>query len=436
MRKFVLGASTALSLAAGNLPAQQPPTQAPAPVVPVTVAPVDTLATFPAGPVGGAPVVPYGSPIEGVVVDGAPVAAGGGGGGGGGYVESSFLLLWASEADLNIPLATGGTSLGIVGRPGLTVLAGNQAIDYDAMPGFKLLAGRMLPGTNVGVEVSGMYLGNDTQTTTLGPTSTQVIARPFFDPTTRAENVRIVASPGAFLGGMTISSGLSAFGFEANSFVRTRDTAPFSLDLLAGFRYFQHNEDLSIYDASTVLAGGTTTVNGIGLGAGSTVVVSDVFNATNIFYGGQVGARFGFSRGGLFLDLTGKVAIGGVYQRVNADGTTVITGRPLPAPAATGGGFLTSGGLGGVRTDGRFAVLPEGNVQVGYQFTSWLNAFAGYQVLYLSSAARPSEQLTRNFPTNGLPTSGTFRLPAAQDVGVTDGDLWLHGFNFGVTVMY
>ena len=430
MRKFVLGASFALAVAAGRGTAQQPPAQAPAPIVPATSGGV-VVGTPPAIPIdGGAPIVPYGAALEGVPV-GEPVA-----GTGTGYVEASFLLLWASDAELGIPLATSGTSVGILGRQGTTVLVGPGDIDYNAQPGIKVLAGRMLPGTNVGVEVGGFYLGNDTLTTTLGPSSQRVIARPFFDPTTRAENVRVVASPGAFRGGMVISSGIGAFGFETNSFVRTRDGAPFTLDLLAGFRYFQNNEDFTIYDASTVLAGGTTAFNGVGLGSGSSVVVSDIFNATNIFYGGQVGARFGFGRGGLFFDLTGKVALGGVYQRLNVDGATVATGGVFPAPVATSGGFLTSGGQTGVRSEGRFAVLPEVNAQLGYQFTSWLNAFVGYQVLYLSSAARPSEQLSRGLTATGLPTSPTYRRPPVQTGEILDGDLWLHGFNFGLTMTY
>ena len=52
------------------------------------------------------------------------------------------------------------------------------------------------------------------------------------------------------------------------------------------------------------------------------------------------------------------------------------------------------------------------------------------------SAARPSEQLTRTLSVNGLPTSPTYRNPTAQTIGVVDGDLWLHGFNFGVTATY
>lgn len=431
MRKFVLGASVALSVAAGQLPAQEPPSQAPAPIVPAQSesAPLDS---FPAGPIGGAPIVPFGGALDGVSLG----SGGGGGGGSLGYVEGSFLLLWASDANLNIPIATGGPSLGVIGRPGTSILAGGRNVDYGTLPGFKIAVGRMMPGSNVGFELAGFYLGNDTRTTTVGPTGATVLARPFFDPTTRQENVRVIASPGAFTGGIRVSSGIGAAGFETNAFVRTRDTGPFTLDLLMGFRYLQHNEDLTIVDTSSVLAGGTTAINGVGLANGATVAVSDIFNATNIFYGGQVGAKFGFGRGGLFLDLTGKVAIGGVYQRMNVDGSTVATGAPFPAPVGTAGGFLTSNGLNGVRTDGRFAVMPEGNLQLGYQFTSWLNAFAGYQVTYLSAAARPSEQVTRNLTVNGLPTAPTYRRPATQAVGINDGDLWLHGFNFGMTATY
>src|SRR5581483_4175511 len=143
---------------------------------------------------------------------------------------------------------------------------------------------------------------------------------------------------------------------------------------------------------------------------------------------------------GLFVDLTGKVALGGVKEIVNVDGTTsVVGGGPFVTTATAPGGFLASGNYLGKRSENRFAVLPEGDLKVGYQFTSWLNAFVGYSVLYVSSVARPGDQLNRNIPATQLPISASFSRTAPRPAAITDvvdDGLWLHGFSFGVTLTY
>lgn len=212
-----------------------------------------------------------------------------------------------------------------------------------------------------------------------------------------------------------------------------------TLDLLTGFRYFGHEEDLEIVDRSRILAGGVAAFNGFGVGSGATLTVSDTFGARTNFYGGTAGARFSWGRGGaMFIDLSGKVSIGGVRQIVQVDGTTTVSQGPFITPTTTQGGFLASGNQLGRRSEGRFAVLPEGDLKIGFQLSNAINIFAGYQVIYLSSVARAGDQLNRNIALTQLPTAPTFngRPVGAQVTTIVDDDLWIHGFNFGVTLAY
>ncbi len=73
-----------------------------------------------------------------------------------------------------------------------------------------------------------------------------------------------------------------------------------------------------------------------------------------------------------------------------------------------------------------------------YQVSPSLNLFAGYTFLYLSSVARPADQLSRTFPANALVTSPQFnpRVSRGTPIGPNDTDLFIHGFNFGVTLLY
>ena len=176
------------------------------------------------------------------------------------------------------------------------------------------------------------------------------------------------------------------------------------------------------------------------MSAPAQIAVHDRFGATNSFYGGTIGARMSSGRGGMFWDLTGKVSLGGMHQMVNVDGTTtLVRGGPFVTAATAPGGFLASGNYTGKRSDTVFAVLPEGDFKVGYQFTSWMNAFVGYSVLYVSSVARPGDQINRDIAVTQLPTSPTFTRAGARPAALTDiidDGLWVHGFNFGVTLTY
>ena len=436
MRKFILGAGVALAVAVGPVAAQGLPTQSPAPVVPATGGTSPFTPVGGGDPVGGAPVVSAG-PVGDYYPGGDVV--GYGGPGGRGYVEGSFLLMFLSTANNALPLATGGPSLGILDRPGTTVLIGDPNADYDSIPGVKLTAGTFLGDSRLGVEWSGFYLGRSTNDTAIGPTAALVIARPFFDPTTRRENAKIVAAPGAFTGGVAVENAAQVWGFEVNPFWRLNSGSPFTLDGLVGFRFFRHTETLNIYDASNLLAGGVSAFNGIGVAAPASIAVHDRFHVQNNFYGGNLGARVGFARGALFLDVTGKIALGAVTQRVEVDGSTTLVQGPLVAPATTRGGFLATGANLGERSETRFAVLPEGDFKLGYQFGPSLNAFVGYSVMYLSSAVRPADQISRTVALTQLPTSPTFNnRPVTGQVapGIAESDLWLHGFQFGLTWSY
>lgn len=441
MRKYLLGAAATLAMAAGHANAQGLPIQPPAPIVPAgpaamgsSVMPAQgTTATTPS-----APVIGMSDPLPSV---GTPISSYGGGGGGDGssrYVEASYLLMFLNAGTIPIPLATGGPSLGVIGRPGTTVLLGNNTMEYDTASGLKLAAGGWYGGSRLGFEASGMYIGEVNSTDVLNAGSI-VLARPFFDPVTRAENARIVSSPGAFNGAISADSTARAWSLEATPFWRAQEGERVTIDVLFGFRYFGHEEDLTIVDRSRILAGGVAAFNGFGVAAPATLTVEDKFGARTSFYGGNIGTRMSYGRGGpFFLDFTGKVAIGGVRQIVQVDGNTTVSQGAFISPTTVQGGFLASGNQLGRRSEGRFAVLPEGDLKIGWQISNSFNIFAGYQVVYLSSVARPHDQLNRNLALTQLPTAPTYngRPVGAFVTGIADDDLWIHGFNFGLTLSY
>ncbi len=425
MKKIVLGASTALaamtflgSPAAAQMPGAMP-TQSPAPVVMsdgTGMSPVEQTGGFSTLTGTGSGRVETPTRV---------------------YTEASYLLMFASDGKSQTPIATGGPSNGVIGRPGTTSLL-DTSTSYNTLSGFKVGVGGLIGATSLGFEVNAMVFGRTSDGTKLGPTSSP-LARPFFDTVAKRESSIVIASPGAFTGALDVQSSLTAWGAEANPFFRLVQGNSVNFDLITGFRYFAANERFDVFDARTVQAGGVTAFNGIGVGNGASLLVQDRISARNQFYGANIGGRIGYSSGAWFIDGTAKVAIGGVHQIVTLDGTTtLVSGGGLVGPATTPGGFLTNVANGGRTSENRFAVLPEANIQLGYQLTSWANVFAGYQVLYLSNMARAGDQVDRNINPNRLPTVNTFNTRGLVSTAATtdSGDLFLHGFNFGFTLTY
>ena len=420
MKKFVLGASTALaalSFLGSPAAAQMPGAMPPQPVVmgdgTGMAAPEPTGAYTTLSGTGG--------------VNAASKL----------YVEASYLLMFVSDNRSQTPIATGGPSNGVIGRPGTTLLT-DTSTNYHTLSGFKIGVGGLVGATSLGFELSGMAFGRTSDTTSLGPVATGVLARPFFDPAARRESSVVVSSPGAFTGSLEVQSSTTAWGAEANPFFRVVQGNSVNFDLITGFRYFSVDEGFTVYDSRRVLAGGVAAFDGLGVGNGASLLIQDRISARNQFFGGNIGGRMSYSGGRFFIDGTAKVAIGGVHQIVTVDGTTTLTGGGLVGPATTAGGVLANLANGGRTSENRFAVLPEANFQVGYQLRSWANVFAGYQVLYMSNMARAGDQVDRNINANRLPTVNTFntRGLVSTTASTNSGDLFLHGFNFGFTLTY
>src|SRR5207244_3670696 len=105
------------------------------------------------------------------------------------------------------------------------------------------------------------------------------------------------------------------------------------------------------------------------------------------FYGGQVGLNLAWQRNRWDFELRPVVALGATRQRLSVDGQQDFT-----APNGTVSTF--TGGLlalpGNIRTETRteFTVVPQVTLQIGYQVTSNLRAFVGYDYLWWSNVIR------------------------------------------------
>jgi cobyric acid synthase len=151
----------------------------------------------------------------------------------------------------------------------------------------------------------------------------------------------------------------------------------------------------------------------------------------------QSGLASDFRRGGWFASLVGKLALGGMDQRLNIQGYTVqaVPGSPL---VVAPGGVLAQRTNIGQFSHGEFVVIPEFTLNAGYELNAHVRAFVGYNFLLVSSVVRPGDQVDavdgrqiRNL--NRFDPTAVARRPAVFFKGT---DLWAQGLNFGLEIRY
>jgi hypothetical protein len=359
------------------------------------------------------------------------------------WVGAEYLHWWTRQPTITTPLVTTGPagSLGILNRPGVSVIAGNEEIDYGPMSGGRLTAGVGIPDFGLGLDGSVFILerGGSSFLRTSDAGGTQTLARPVVDALTGLETSSLIASPGAFAGSVSVDTSSQLWGGEVN-LVRARvDKNCFYADWLFGFRYMDLDEELSITQRSTLLPNGVTGFNGGVVRAPAVIGLADTVRVKNDFYGGQIGVQGEYRRNGFFIYGAGKFAVGNTHTNVDLAGTTALFVPGQAAQAVPGGLTVLRNANLAVHSRNNVSFIPEVNVNVGYQFGRHFRVFAGYTFLYWDDLQRPYDQVVRVVNPNLLPSSLSFGRqggPAVPFEKPVTTDFWAQGVNVGMLFRY
>ena len=349
------------------------------------------------------------------------------------WVSAEYLLWWFKDAPTP-PLVTTGPagSNGILGQPGTIVLFGGSGVDLQEHQGARFTIGMWLDEDElVGVEGNYFFLGRSSASFAAASSGNPLLARPFFNASLNAQDSELVASPGLLAGGVRVGLDSQLQGAEANLLCVLEDDCCCQVSLLAGFRYVQLDEGLSVNEGLFILP----TAPALG---GSRIEVADFFGTHNHFYGGQVGLRAQAWRGDAFLRLEGKVALGFTHEAVNINGSPQTTTVAGVTTSQVGGLLAVPSNIGHFHRD-EFAVLPEVGIKVGYQLTDAIAVTAGYSFLYWSDVVQPGDQMDLRLNPSQLPTSsgaGTLVGVARPSATLHGTDFWAHGLNVGLEVRY
>jgi hypothetical protein len=284
---------------------------------------------------------------------------------------------------------------------------------------------------SLGAEFCFLGLSGDDTRYSAASNGSPILARPFFNVNTSAEDKALVAFPNVVDG--TIDVATSSELYSASALLRYgwRRGGAGSVDVLGGYRFFRYREGLGISEA--LISRDPT----IPVQIGTEIDDFDAFDAETDFHGGEIGLAAALVQGAFSLDVATRLGIGAVRQQVDVRGSTVVTtpGDP-PGPPIPGGVLALSSNIGSFTRD-RFALLPELDLTLNCQLTDCLTLSAGYSLLYLTEVVRTGDQidysinptLLPNFPG---PVTGDVR-PAPQ---VKSTSLWAQGITLGAVLQF
>jgi len=322
------------------------------------------------------------------------------------------------------PASTPQAQAGVLGQPGTTVLFGDEELNTGLHAGARLTFGLNLDRQqDSGVEFSYFIMGENTQSYANASSGNPILARPFFNVATGAQDSTLIAYPNTFSGTFNASSTENFQGAEAlwrRTIVHGDDGR---IDILAGYRFARLTDGLEIADAAT--SSGTSSA----ATSGTTINVADKFHTRNNFNGGDVGFAVQWRRNRWSLDTLLKMGIGGTSTQVLIDGWTNVTANGTTS--SYHGGQLALGSNIGTYNSQQFAVMPEIGFTLGYDLTPRLRATAGYTLLYWSNVARPGDQIDLNLDPGQFPPTTTTTGVKPEFVLHTS-DFWAQGLNLGL----
>lgn len=196
-------------------------------------------------------------------------------------------------------------------------------------------------------------------------------------------------------------------GAEANLVANLVQNQSFQLNALIGFRWLQLCEGANVNPNQSVQLTGDEN--------GTVVIYQSSIQTSNNFYGGQIGARAEYQFGPLVANLAVRVGLGDTNQVLEITDNNIVNN-------------VSFGQQGGGRTPhDRFAVVPEVDVNIGYDITPRVRVHMGYTFLYISDVIRPGDVTVVNGLANGQ---------AVYSSSSRTSDFWTQGLNVGMAFRY
>jgi hypothetical protein len=275
------------------------------------------------------------------------------------------------------------------------------------------------------------FLGNRSVFFGAGSNGDPLLTRPFTDAQNGQENAFIVAFPGRQSGTVIAALSSRLWGAEANLRSMLSRGAFHQISVIGGFRFLDLHEELRMQEWDAFVPRRDFDPD-------AWRVTADHFHTSNQFYGGQLGTELRWCRGRFFVDAYSKVALGVSVESAGINGWSQYT-NALGQFGSIGIGDLALPSNIGSCSQGKFAVVPEAGINIGYALTQHIRLMIGYTFLFWSSVFRPGDQIDHVIN----PSEFSYALGRGPIVGpqrptftFRDSDFWAQGLNFGLEFRY
>ena len=355
------------------------------------------------------------------------------------WLDLAYLYWDIQPAPEPIPLLV-GTDLSIVGailrQPDTTILLGDEEINMKGRSGGNLYAGyRFGDQLTYGIEANYFFLPLARKTKTILTTpggQFQNYYLPYVNAVTGNESSRIIAVANNYGGLVSLKISNKMQGAEVNGLGNIICQHFGHIDLLGGVRYLNFQEDLTYFANLPYVPGSPFPLN--------IYQVTDQFDTANHFIGPQFGIKTEYFYKKLYIQATGKIAVGALLGSVDIQGsfaTNDITGTVSPSVQTFTGGFFALPTNIGTHHTTHFSILPEIHLICGYQPANRLRFQAGYTLLYLTGVLRPGNQIDRNLNTSQSSVFQSTANPSLTGVErpealMKTSGLWVQGINVAV----
>ena len=359
------------------------------------------------------------------------------------WIRADWLMWWTSPVHLpplvtTSPQGTLQEEAGVLGFPNTEVLFGDSFINDGGRSGVRITVGGWLDRCHTwGLEGDWLTLGGVSTNYSNQSFGDPILARPFFDVESGAQNSEITAYQDVATGSVDINgnSYFDSVGMAMRYNLCCNSCGdpcgdecidPCTLyycrtDLLVGFRRYTLNDNLTINE--DVLHSDIDAREQI----------TDSFVARNEFYGSEVGLSTELRRGRWSLNLLGKMAMGNNHQTVIIDGWTTVTQEGQVDVRS--GGILAVRSNMGTYTKDEFVIIPQFGAEIGYQLTCRWRTFVGYNILYWAPVMRAADQIDLNIDPRNWPIPEDPALPFPAYPGRLT-NFWAMGINVGTELRF
>jgi len=335
------------------------------------------------------------------------------------WLRADYLMWWTNGTRLPPLAATGPLDV-----QGVEILYGNRTVNNGGRSGYRATLGMWLDCCHTwDLEFDYFSLGEMASNYT-SPFSTgnPTVVRPYFNVWTNRQDGELVAYTGQVEGTVSVrakdyfqSAGVSlSYNLCSGDMCCSCDSGCDDCcvptlnccrtDLIMGFRHYNLSDRVSIYENLRITQPGPTY--------NTRFLIHDDFGANNNFYGSELGLRTRIYRGRWSVEIMTKIALGNNHQPVDIYGQEIKTPPVGPTETYYDGIFAGPSNKGTYHRD-TFTMIPQLNLELGYQINCHLRAYVGYSIMYWGCVARAADQIDLNVdPRNWPGEPGGLPFPA------------------------